>query len=102
MESQGHGAHGSFNAETDFGLMLNGVLDVLFALAMTLERKELMSRSELAAMLRFVESQATAAQGGRTKRTLIAEIMIEAFEMPIAGDQVRAGWQVIDGGKTDT
>ena len=90
--------NGSFRAQEDLGLVINGVLDVIFAFAMTLERKGVMERCELATMFRFVSDQATK-QSGRTKRTLIAEMMIEAFEMPVAGDQVRERWQVVDGGK---
>jgi hypothetical protein len=91
--------HGSVPNE-QLPQVLNGMLDVLFAFSIALERKGLLSRGEIVAVLEAVKAQTTEWTGGTTPaRALIADLMIQAFEIPVAGEQVRQSWQVVDGGK---
>lgn len=82
-----------------FGEFLTGALDVVFAFAVALERKGLLSRAEIADTLRQVIAQTGALEGGRTGRVVVAEVMLQAFDMPVAGEPVRSRFQVIVGGE---
>ena len=86
-------------ANVDLGAFASGMLDVVFAFSVVLERKGLLSRSEIADTLRQVKAQVEAQEGVGTKRAAVAELMLQAFDMPVAGDQARARLQVVEGGR---
>jgi hypothetical protein len=86
-------------AAVDLGAFAGGMLDVLFAFSLALERKGLLTRAEIADTLRQVKSQVEAQEGAGTKRAAVAELMLQAFDMPVAGDQARARLEVVEGGK---
>jgi hypothetical protein len=46
--------------------------------------------SEIAEALRYAIDDATAQEGGRTDRTIVAELMLEAFDAPAAGADARS------------
>jgi len=46
-----------------------------------------------------VTAQIGALEGGGTGRVVVAEIMLRAFDMPVAGEQARSRFQVIVGGE---
>jgi hypothetical protein len=79
----------------DDALFVLGALDVVFAFSLALERRGLLSRAEIVTALEQVEQQQLAQQGRPTMRTEVCAIMRQAFEMPVAGAQVRRGWRVI-------
>ena len=78
---------------------LLGALDVLFAFSLALEKRGLLQRAEIVDMLDQVQHQAAAQEGGSTPRIVVAQLMREAFGLPVAGEQVRAGFRVLDGGR---
>lgn len=80
------------------GKVTNGVFDVVFALALALEAKGLLPRSEIADLLAGVIRGATVQEGGHTVRVEIAELMLQALSTPIAGADARSRLKVIDGG----
>ena len=78
---------------------VQGTLDVVFAFAVTLERKGLLSRSDLAEMLSTAqEQQAERDRALHPARAGVIELMRQAFDMPVAGEQARARFRVIEGG----
>jgi hypothetical protein len=83
---------------SEIGAFVTGALDVLFAFSLALECKGLLTRAEIVDALTQVQHQIEAQEGGSTKRTAVASLMLEAFRMPVAGDQARARWRVVDGG----
>ena len=87
--------------DDQIGAFASGMLDVLFAFAIVLERRGLLARSEIAAALAVVQKQAEEQEGKRTARTLVAELMRKAFDLPFAGEQARARLTVIDGGAAE-
>jgi hypothetical protein len=80
------------------GSFLSGILDVLFGFSIVLERRGLLTRAEIAAALREMQAQIEAQEGGLdSARKVVVDLMLKAFELPIAVD-MRARLQVIDGG----
>jgi hypothetical protein len=69
----------------------------VFAFTLAMERKGLLTRSEVAEALRYVIKD-VAAQEGVTARTVVAELMLQAFDAPAAGADARSRLRVIDGG----
>ena len=51
--------------DDDFALIVNGVLDVVLAFAITLERRGLLTRVEIADTLRIVKDQRKPSKGDR-------------------------------------
>jgi hypothetical protein len=82
-----------------FGEFLAGALDVVFAFAVALERKGVLSRAEIAEALRQVIAQVDAQEGGPTGRVVVADVMRQAFDMPAAGEQARLRLKLLDGGR---
>ena len=80
----------------DLGAFAGGMLDVLFAFTIALERKGLLDRAELVDVLRQVKDQVAAQEGTSTKRGAVAELMLQAFDMPVAGDQARSRLRLVD------
>jgi hypothetical protein len=74
------------------------MLDVVFAFSLALERKGLLARSEIVDTLTAVKAQVAAQEGPASKRGAVAELMLQAFRLPVAGEQVRARFRVVDGG----
>jgi hypothetical protein len=70
----------------DPGHFLLGCLDVVFAFSLALEMKGLLDRSEIVDTLTQVRDQSLAQEGRRTARTAVAEVMLQAFSLPVAGD----------------
>jgi hypothetical protein len=85
-------------AAVDLGAFASGMLDVLFAFSLALERKGLLDRAEIVEILRQVTAQVEAQEGTPTKRGAVAELMLQAFDMPVAGEQARARLRLVDGG----
>jgi hypothetical protein len=83
----------------DPGHFLLGCLDVVFAFSLALEKKGLLDRSEIVDTLTQVRDQSLAQEGRRTARTAVAEVMLQAFAMPVAGDQARGRLRVLEGGR---
>lgn len=75
---------------------LAGALEVLYALCFVLERNGLLTRQQIADTLATVQAQIVA-QEGPSKRTAVAELMVEAFRLPTAGAEARARFRVIAG-----
>ncbi len=88
-----------FNLQADqLGAFVSGALDVIFAFSIALERKGLLERRELVNVLQAVQAQIGEQEQDQPGRKLVVDVMLQAFALPVAGDQVRARWQVIDGG----
>jgi cell division protein FtsB len=83
----------------DLSAFLSGFLDVLFAFSIVLERRGVLTREEIAAALGEVQRQ-IAEQEGRQEpaRAKVADLMRQAFSLPLAGAQARARLRLIDGG----
>lgn len=79
------------------GEFISGLFDVMFAFSLALERAGLLDRAEIVDMLRHVQEQVTAQQGP-SPRTLIADLMLKAFDVPHVGADARSRLRVIDGG----
>lgn len=82
----------------DLAAFASGMLDVLFAFSLALERKGLLLRSEVVELLDQVQEQVDEREGCPTPRRAVATLMLQAFALPLAGD--RSGFQVIVGGKS--
>jgi hypothetical protein len=80
---------------------LLGALDVLFAFSLALEKRGLLWRAEIVEMLDQVEAQQVQQEGGSTARGAVVHLLRQAFAMPVAGEQVRAGFRLVDGGRPD-
>jgi hypothetical protein len=80
---------------------LLGALDVLFAFSLALEKRGVLQRAEIVEMLDQVEVQQVQQEGGSTARGAVVHLLRQAFAMPVAGDQVRAGFRVLPGGRPD-
>jgi hypothetical protein len=80
----------------EIGYFVVGCLDVLFAFSLALEKKGLLDRSEIVDALTQVRDQSLAQEGRRTARTAVAEVMLQAFSLPVAGDQARARLRLVD------
>jgi hypothetical protein len=80
----------------EIGAVVGGVLDVIFAFAITLERAGLLDRSAIVETLNQVKEQ-IAEQGLSSKRGAVAELMLQALKLPVAGKQTRARFRVIAG-----
>lgn len=78
---------------------LLGALDVLFAFSLALERRGLLQRAEIVEMLDHVQHQAAEQEGRSTARTVVAVLMRDAFNLPVAGEQARASFRLLDGGR---
>jgi hypothetical protein len=89
---------GRSRRQDDLGPVITGALDVLLAFSIALERRGLLTRAEIADTLRTVKDQVEAQEGGRTRRSAVAEWMLPVFDAPIAGADARSRFQVIDGG----
>ncbi len=76
---------------------ISGLFDVVFAFAIVLERRGLLSRADIAETLRTVQVQIAEQEGPASARAVIAELMIAAFDLPTAGPAARARFTVIDG-----
>jgi hypothetical protein len=83
--------------QDDLAPVVLGVFDVTFAFAKALEVKGLLSRQEIAAMPSVVKEQAEEQAGGPTPRSKLAEILLPAVTLPIAGAQARARFRVVEG-----
>jgi hypothetical protein len=82
----------------ELGAVVGGMLDVVFAFSLALERKGLLARSEIVDTLSQVQQQIAAQEGPASKRGAVAELMLAAFATPRAGEQARARFRVVDGG----
>ncbi len=80
----------------DLGAFASGMLDVIFAFSIVLERKGLMDRAEIVDTLRQVQAQTT--RDGPAARSTVVDLMLQAFNIPVAGEQARARLTVIAGG----
>jgi hypothetical protein len=85
----------------EIGHFVLGCLDVVFAFSLALEKKGLLDRAEIVDALTQVKEQSLAQEGRRTARTAVAEIMVQALRLPVAGDQARARLRVLDGGRAE-
>lgn len=84
----------------ELGAFVSGALDVIFALTIVLERRGLLTRAEIVDTLAEVQDQIAGQDGPqRLARGTVVELMRKAFNLPMAGDQVRARWEVINGGQ---
>jgi len=84
------------------GAFAAGMLDVVFAFSIALERKGLLDRREIVDTLRTAREQISEQEQGRqTARSGVVDLMLAAFKLPVAGGQVRERWKVIDGGNGD-
>ena len=83
----------------DIGPFMVGVVDIVFALALALEAKGLLARTEIVALLDDIEAQQLAQEGRSTARGAVVHLLRHAFAMPTAGEQVRALFRVIAGGR---
>jgi hypothetical protein len=81
----------------DLGLVVNGVFDVVFAFARALEQRGLLDRREIAGLLTEAKAQIEAQQGPSV-RTILCDLMIQAFAMPQVGEDARSRLRVLDGG----
>jgi hypothetical protein len=81
----------------EIGYFVLGCLDVVFAFSLALEKKGLLDRSEIVDALTQVREQSLAQEGRKTSRTAVAEVMLQAFAMPVAGEQARARLRVVEG-----
>jgi hypothetical protein len=84
-------------AAAELGAFAGGMLDVLFAFTLALERKGLLDRAEIVDTLTQVKRQVEAQEGAATKRSAVAELMLQALDMPVAGAQARARLRLVDG-----
>jgi hypothetical protein len=90
---------GRSRRQDDLGPIITGVLDVLLAFSIALERRGLLTRAEIADTLRTVKDQVEAQEGDRpTRRTAVADWLLPVFDAPIAGADARSRLHVIDGG----
>jgi hypothetical protein len=85
-------------AGNDDAKALVGLADCLFALCRLLEIKGLLTRAELAELLTEAREAIIAQEGGVNGRVAVADFLIRAFQMPVAGEDARSRWQVLDGG----
>jgi hypothetical protein len=86
-------------ASHQLGAFASGMCDVLFAFAVVLERRGLLSRADIADTLTEVQAQIAAQEGSQPGRGVVVELMRQAFALPIAGDQARARLRVIEGAR---
>jgi hypothetical protein len=82
---------------SEIGAVIGGVLDVIFAFAITLERAGLLDRSAIADTLTKVKEQTAAQKGPSSARGTVAELMLQALKLPVAGEQARTRLRVIAG-----
>src|SRR5208282_112347 len=61
-----------------------------------LERKGLLDRAGIVDTLRQVKDQVEAQEGAATQRSAVAELMLQALDMPVAGAQARARLRLVD------
>jgi hypothetical protein len=80
----------------DIGAFLTGMLDVVFAFSLALERKGLLSRGEIVDTLTQVKAQVEAQDGVSSKRGAVAGLMLQAFARPVAGAQARSRLRLVD------
>ena len=83
-------------AAAELGAFASGMLDVLFAFTIALERKGLLDRAGIVDTLRQVKDQVEAQEGAATQRSAVAELMLQALDMPVAGAQARARLRLVD------
>ena len=83
-------------AATELGAFASGMLDVLFAFTIALERKGLLDRAAIVDTLRQVKDQVEAQEGAATQRSTVAQLMLRALDMPVAGAQARARLRLVD------
>jgi len=83
-------------AADELGAFAGGMLDVLFAFSLALERKGLLDRSEIVDVLRQVKDQVAAQEGTSIKRGAVAELMLQALDTPVAGTQARARLRIVE------
>jgi hypothetical protein len=76
------------------GAFLSGMLDVVFAFSIALERSGLLARAEIVDVLREVQALIAAEGGDSTARNAVVELMLLAFDRPAAGASMRDRWQV--------
>jgi hypothetical protein len=81
----------------ELGALISGLLDVVFAFSLALEQKGLLDRSGIVATLARVQQQLQAQEGPTSRRSAVAELMLQAFRLPVAGEQARARFRVIAG-----
>jgi hypothetical protein len=80
---------------------LAGVLDVMLAFALTLERFELIERPELIKTLQCVKNDAERQAGGPCKRSLVVALMLAEFAAPPLSAKERKQFRLIAGGALD-
>jgi hypothetical protein len=85
-------------AAAQIGPLISGLLDVMFAFAIILEQRGVLSREELVEGLIVMQAEIAEQEGGPSARSTVVDMMTEAFRLPIAGKQTRARFTVIDGG----
>jgi hypothetical protein len=85
----------------EIGPFMAGVADVIFGFAVALERNGLLRRSDIAGLLEEIEAQQVQQEGRSTTRGAVVHLLRQAFELPVAGQQVRAAFRVLDGGRPD-
>jgi len=84
-------------ARDELGKIVNGVFDVVYAFALALDAKGIISRAEIGGILRQVVAAAERQEGGPTARTALAELTQKAFDAPLAGAQARAQLRLVEG-----
>ena len=83
------------------GPFLAGVVDVIFAFAIALERVGLFARAELVRVLDDVEAQQLQQEGRSRTRGAVVHLLRQAFAMPVAGEQSRASFRLLHGGRPE-
>jgi hypothetical protein len=77
----------------DLGAVVSGIFDVIFAFTIALERKRVLERGEIVDVLKQVAAQ----EAAPTARAALADLMLKAFDTPVAGDQARARLRLVLG-----
>ena len=81
----------------ELGSVVSGVLDVVFAFALALERAGLLDRAAIVDVLIRIKEQIAAQEGTSSKRGVVADLLLQALQLPAAGEQARARLRVVAG-----
>jgi hypothetical protein len=80
-----------------FGAQISGLLAGVEEAKASIEGLRLLERAEIAAMLRQIQSDISKQEGKPdTARAMVAALMEQAFDLPVAGAQARARLRVVD------
>lgn len=72
----------------ELGAVVSGVLDVVFAFALALERAGLLDRAAIVDVLIRIKEQIAAQEGTSSKRGVVADLLLQALQLPAtAADQ---------------